>query len=293
MEKNQGLYYLGRVQKGGELDNDLLSESILNPKTIVARNNAWTFIESQGFEKFIFSKLVKFQPSGEVFVVDDEDKTEKKQIEPNLRVAISPFIYIPEYSGICFLNVSNHIYDSNFGKYFSRIVKETNNDFFVDCEVEMIVDMRAFAQRIINLRSIDRIFAKINPPNPLYGPLWERLKDYLERRNTNNLSLDEKSDSNSSLNSKIGDHLRGIIDQTEENPYMPEDVDISDAAILMAADGYGNGKIEGTETNKYVVIKTSETSKNFRFDRDPDPQELYNFALEELVRINDERHLDH
>lgn len=294
MAKNKGLYYLGRVQKGGELDDKLLIDSILNPKTITARNNAWTFIESQGFKSFIFSKLVKFQPSGEVFVVDEEDKTEVKQVEPNLRIAISPFIYIPDYSGICFLNVSNHIYESNFSKYFSRIIKKTNNDFFVDCEVEMIADMRAFAQRIINLGSVDRIFAKVNPPNPLYGPLWEKLKEYLEKRNTNNLSIDEKSDSNSSLNSKISDHLKGVLGQTEENPYQPDDeVDISDAAILMAADGYGNGKVEGTEDNKYIVIKTSETIKNFRFDRDPEPEELYRIAVEELIKINDERHLDH
>lgn len=293
MARNQGIYFLGRIHKGGELDNEALIESILNPASIRTRNNAWTFIESQGFENFVYGKLVKYKPAGEVYIVDEEDKTEEKLIEPNLRIAISPFIYIPEYSGICFLRVSNHVHENNFDKRFSRIIKETNNDFFVDCEVEMVTDLKTFAKRLIELQTIDRIFAKVNPPNPLYGPLWENLKEFLERRRTNNLSIDEKSSGNASLNSKLSDHLTGILNQTEDEPYRPEEVDITDAAILMAADGYGNGKIEGTDRNKIVVIRTSETIKNFKFDREPEPEELYRLALEEFIKINDERHLDH
>lgn len=293
MARNQGVYFLGRVQKGGELDDETLMNSILNPVSIRTRNNAWTFIESQKFDDFIYSKIVKYKPSGEVYVIDEDDKTEEKLIEPNLRVAVSPFIYIPAYSGICFLRISNHIYESNFNKRFSKIIKDTNDDFFVECDVEMVTDLKTFAKRLIDLRTIERIFAKVNPPNPLYGRLWESLKDFLERRRTNQLSIDEKSAGNSSLNTNLKDHLNGILNQSEEEPYQPDGVDISDAAILMAADGYGNGKVEGTDRDKFVVIRTSETIKNFKFDREPEPEELYRLALEEFIQINDERHLEH
>jgi hypothetical protein len=293
MAKNKGIYFLGRVHKGGELDDETIIQSILSPTTIQARNNAWSFIESVEFEDFVFAKLVKFQPKGEVYVINEDENTEEKQPEPNLRVAVSPFIYIPAYSGICFLRVSGHIYENNFDKRFSKIIKDTNNDFFVDCEIEMVTDLKTFAKRLVKLQSIDRIFAKVNPPNPLYGPLWKKLKEYLERRNTNDLKIDENSEENSSLNTNLREHIEGVLSQTKEEPYLPDEVDLTDSAILMAADGYGNGKVEGIDEDKQVVIRTAETIKNFKFQRDPEPEELYNFAVSEFIKINDERHLHH
>jgi hypothetical protein len=68
---------------------------------------------------------------------------------------------------------------------------------------------------------------------------------------------------------------------------------VGDAALLMAADGYGRGKVVGLEQGRTVTIRTSENQKSFLHAKDPTPEELFNAAHEEFSKINDTRQLDH
>jgi hypothetical protein len=68
---------------------------------------------------------------------------------------------------------------------------------------------------------------------------------------------------------------------------------IGDAAILMAADGYGSGLVKGRVGSNFVVIRTSETIRNFSFDKDPTPDDLYEAALNIFETIKRERHMEH
>lgn len=68
---------------------------------------------------------------------------------------------------------------------------------------------------------------------------------------------------------------------------------VGDSAILMAADGYGSGKVVGTEESRTVTIKTSENQKSFVFDGEPSPEELFERAHDEFSKINQDRYLDH
>ncbi len=61
----------------------------------------------------------------------------------------------------------------------------------------------------------------------------------------------------------------------------------------MAADGYGTGTVSGTQEDRTVTIKTSQTVRNFSFSKDPDPWALYEAAADVFERINRERHLEH
>lgn len=102
----QGTYYIGRVLKLGLLDQEKLIEAIKNPDQITYRGNAWTFIDIEEYNEhghhYIFGKLSKFAPDGEVTLVDTVSRSEKTQDEPNLKLASSPFVYIPEHSGVPF-----------------------------------------------------------------------------------------------------------------------------------------------------------------------------------------------
>ena len=80
---------------------------------------------------------------------------------------------------------------------------------------------------------------------------------------------------------------------SEEKIESIKQVDIGDAAILMAADGYGHGHIEGTEGNKMVIVSTRETKLSILFDKEPDPIELKNQVIEIFEDINKKRHMDH
>jgi len=42
-----------------------------------------------------------------------------------------------------------------------------------------------------------------------------------------------------------------------------------------------------------VIIRTSESIKNFRFDKDPTGNELYKKAYDAFKKVNEERKMDH
>ena len=68
--------------------------------------------------------------------------------------------------------------------------------------------------------------------------------------------------------------MQRILGQSSGKPDHDSQVDITDAAMLMAADGYGHGKIIGEQNGEEVVIRTSDTHKSFLFAKEPDPSEL-------------------
>ena len=88
-------------------------------------------------------------------------------------------IYFKEFSGIAYLHVWNSIEDRTFKSRFSRIVREKFDDFFVDCAIEPISDIKTFAEKILGLTAITDIRAKVSPPNPLFGRCWKSLNDYI------------------------------------------------------------------------------------------------------------------
>jgi hypothetical protein len=68
---------------------------------------------------------------------------------------------------------------------------------------------------------------------------------------------------------------------------------VGDAALLMAADGYGRGRVKGLEGAHEAVIRTSDNQKSFLLDGDPQPEVLFEAASVAFKKINDERGLEH
>ena len=292
-----GTYYLGRVIKLGVLNNEKLMEAILYPRPITAWGHAWTFINSEKIKndnsEFVYAKLAKYSPDAEVFVVDPDKGKEIKQDEPNLSIATSPFVYIPEFSGIAFLRVSNHIEPKTFMKRFGSLIKNKYDSFFVDCNIEPIADLRSFAIKLSKLDGIYNISATISPPNPLFGPLWEDLKIYLQKRQTDKMKIQEESADDRNIKTNLPSLVKDISEGLAMESVLQQKVDIGDAAILMAADGYGSGYIKGRQRGEYVTIKTSETIKNFSYLKDVKPIDLFKKAHEILKKIKDDRHMKH
>lgn len=294
----KGTYYAGRVLKLGVLNQDMLLEAIRQPRAVRYRGNAWTFIDVEehqtGNEHFVFGRLSKYAPDGQVGVVDETTRSEKRQVEPNLLVASSPFVYIPEHSGIAFLNVAGQIEVQGFIRRFCEIVEATHDGFFVDCDIELVTNLKTFAAKLLSLEGIFKIEARISPPNPLFSPLWRSLEQYLRGRNTDRMTVVEDAPEAGTLKTELPSLVDLASRQTPEDQFIPENaIPIGDAAILMAADGYGNGIIRGRRGEEVVVIKTSETALNFTFDKTPVPYELYLKAVEVFRRIERQRHMEH
>jgi len=301
--KNTARYYLGRVHKAGHLDQEGLIGAIVNAVSIERRNFNFTFTDAKVFgnkdsPNFIFARLAKYNPRAAVDVVRQEDHKEATANIDNLIDASSPFVFIPRFSGIAYQHISGRLEKDVFERAFSGLISKKYDNFFVSCEIEPITDLRTFIARLSKLEAVKRLQATVKPPNPLFGVCWASLKDYLISRNLEEVSVKEEAQPKGGINTniqKIAEIMiqgEGRIDEVKKllEPYMQG---IGDAAVLMAADGYGKARIEGVEDKKTVIIHTRENQKSFVFGKEPTPDELYERAFAELQAINDERYLDH
>lgn len=293
-------YYLGRVIKGGTLDAEKLIMALQKRASILKTNYSWTITKCQIYgpkdnPDFIFARLAKYEPEGRIDIVDPEKHDELNAQVDNKLIASSPFVYIPQYSGIAYQHIWNAIQQEIFVRRFSEIIESTLDKFFVKAEIDPIIDYRTFVKRLSELERINKISAKVNPPNPLFGILWKQLKEYLKNRDIEELRLIEESKKDKHLLTKLIELLSLFLEKEDRNilTKYSENVDIGDAAVLMAADGYGKAKIEGVKGNHAVIIRTADNMKSFLFDKDPDPKKLYEHAKALLDDINRERYMEH
>lgn len=295
MPSKRGRYYLSRVIKLGNLNQEKLITAILNAPVLQIGKFRWAITDAvdgqQEKPQFIFGKLAKYSDEGHVTVVDPARKSQIDAIAPNLLVASSPFVYLPEFSGLAYLHVWNGIQEDLFPKRFESLIQAAYENFFVDCSVEPVADYRAFAEKIESLERVKELSAKVHPPNPLFGHLWKSLKEYLEKRNAAEVSVKESEVNQQGLRTQLANLLKGILEDPHYTPETPPDV--TDAAMLMAADGYGHGKVVGEEDGAEIVIRTAEAQKSFLFYKEPDPDALAKQAARHFKQVSDERGMQH
>lgn len=105
------------------------------------------------------------------------------------------------------------------------------------------------------------------------------------------MSVKEVSTDSEGIQTGIISLIIGILENPQFDLSTPPD--ITDSALLMAADGYGRGKVIGERKGGKVVIRTSETKKSFLLDKEPTPNELAQEAQEYFSQINQERDMQH
>ena len=291
----RGRYYLARVIKLGELNQARLLDAIINAPIVPMGQYEWTItdVSDQRYSTapYVFGNLAKFSKEGTVKVIDEPGKRQLQALAPNLLEASSPFVYLPQFSGLAHLHVWNGIQEDVFPRRFKAIIEAAFDNFFVDCTIEPIADYRAFLQKLKALDRITELSAKVHPPNPLFGRLWGSLDQYVKKRQAEEVSVREVTENPKGLVTRLAALISGIL----ENPqYAPiAEPDITDAAMLMAADGYGSGKAVGYEGDQEVVIRTSETQKSFLFEKEPAPELLAAAARVHFERISKERDMSH
>lgn len=292
---SQGTYYLGRVVKLGMLTQERFMDAIINSPIISHNKFAWAITDvidaRNEIPSFIFGRLSKFSQEAHQKVVDTMEKSQIDALTKNLLIASAPFVYLPEFSGIAYLHVWNQIQENIFPKRFASIIEAAYSNFFVGCHIEPISDYETFVTKLSEMEHFTEISVRVHPPNPLFGRLWASLKEYVDRRNASELLLEETSKDSAPLETNITYLMRNLA----QNPnFQPEKIpDITDAAILMAADGYGHGKVVGRRNGEIRVVTTSKTKKNFSADKDPDPLMLAQQAITQFKQVSQERSMNH
>ena len=296
----QARYYLGRVVKRGELTAEKVAAAVKDPVTVEYRGTRYSFIdfepigaadEGGGF----YAKLVKYKQQGAVTVVHEERHASLSAEVANLIDAASAFVYVPQFSGLAYRHIWNVLPSDQFERVFKELVEKKYEKFFVGCDVEPITDFRTFVTRLSKLDQITELQATVVPPNPLFGPCWESLSEYLRQRKLDEVQITEQAAGG--IRTRLKDIAAAVLrdDTAASWPELMEPLlgGVGDAAVLMAADGYGRGRVKGTEDGKDVVIRTSENQKSFLFDGDPNPLRLFEYAFDQLQRVSEEQGLKH
>lgn len=292
--------YLGRVIKLGELTSEGVIGAIRESVAVSIRGVRYTFTDFQALgpnnqTQGVYARLAKYRAEGKVDVVRPEVHSMDQEAVENLIDASSPFIYLPQFSGIVYKHVWN-LKREQFIRAFCALVEAGEHNFFVRCDVEPVTDLRTFVTRLSRLEKITLLQASVKPPNPLFGPCWKPLKDYLRKRRLDEVTIKEQSMAGITTRvPEIATRMSvGNATVKDVQELMEPLLDgVGDSALLMAADGYGNGKVVGKEENRTVTIKTSENQKSFVFDGEPSPEELFERAHGEFSQINQDRYLGH
>jgi hypothetical protein len=269
------------------------------PKPFFDGSNTWNIVavETLPFENtsFIFGKLSKIKPDATVKVMTQNYSKEIEKDEPDMVISSSEFVYIPDYSGIAFHSIPNHIEPKKFVQIFTRIIEDSLGAFFVQCELNLIDDLTSFLKKLDSIQEINRIKISVNPPNPLYGKFWKSLKEYLEGRNAEELTMVESS-KKKNLRTRIKELLALLVEGNEEkiDEYIKQNQSsLLDLGILMSLDGYGSGRIDGTTNGKHEFVKTHEKILHFSLPPDPEAEDIFQAAEKVLRRISDERYMGH
>ncbi|WP_417805193.1 hypothetical protein [Thalassospira lucentensis] len=247
--------------------------------------------ERESETPYVFGKLAKYAKDGHATVIDEKSKSQVDADVPNLLIASSPFLYLPEFSGIAYLHVWNQVEEQVFTRRFKSIIEEAYGRFFVHCDIEAVADYETFTARLRKLDVVNEIKAKVQPPNPMFGRLWAGLNQYIDERNAEEVQVKEKASTKMGLNSSLVELMEQLLESPDYEPDEPPA--IGDAAILMAADGYGKGQVSGLEDGTLVFVKTSDARKSFVYSRDPVPTELASKVEALFIAITKERDMKH
>jgi len=298
MPKGEAVFYVGRVVKTG-FDNKEFVEALLEPKPSYDNEIVWSIIEveqiTQDNKLYIKGELSKAKPDARVTVLNTDLSKKEEKEEPRLVQGISEFVYIPEFSGIAFRSIPNQIEPKAFIRIFTKIIENTLGNFFVQCEIKMLDDLKSFYDRLSLMDSIEIIKARVKPPNPLFGKLWESLKKYLGERKLDELQLKEVA-KKKGINSKIKELIKLILEGDEqkiEEYIRNNQISITDLALLMSLDGYGDGRLDGKQGQKHFFIKTHEKIVHFSLPTEHDFTAIYNETSTILKEISDERYMEH
>lgn len=293
-------YYLARVIKRANLTSEGIASAMQDSVTVEYRGTKYGFIDFRSFNTSrgapaYYAKLAKYKQQGSVGVVREEHHTSEEAEVRNMIDAASPFVYLPEFSGLAYRNIWNKLTGDQFLKMFKELVESKHEKFFVGCDVEVVADLRTFVFRLAKIDKIMQIRAKVSPPNPLFGPCWKSLGDYMRKRNVAEVEIVEQSDNG--IDTKLKEIATAVLNEEQPDQLVermePLLEGIGDAAILMATDGYGHGQVKGLEEGKEIVVRTAESQKSFVFDADPDPKLLCEHAAGAFFKINSERGLKH
>jgi hypothetical protein len=291
-------YNLSRLVKGGVLDASKVIEALKNSPSVTSRDFAWTLtdvaediVTDEGTtHRYTFGRLAKYDPDALIDIVDESSRSTTQRLEPNMQKAASDFVYLPDSAVFGHRHVWNEIRPSDFRQHVADLIVAFHAGFFVQCAIEPIADLSLFLSKLAQLEKVTELKANVSPPNPLFGMFWSNLDKYLAERRLRSLTIKENAKLNDSVPTQAPEIARRIeAGNVEEGNPAP----IGDAAVLMAADGYGRAEVGGTRNGQTIIVKTKDNAISITLPASVTPAELALAVVKEVKRLESKRGLIH
>ncbi len=295
-KRNEGTYFLARVTLHGKLKEKGLESALAGSAIIQVGKYLWTVTDSSpgalaDGTSYVFGFLTKYRSQGQVEVVDAERKRVEARVASDLVEAKSPFMYIPSRAAIAHCLVWNKIDDKAFRDRLHDLIM-SRDWFFADLQIEAIANLDSFVLMASKIEKVTEVEAKVFPSNPLWGPLWRKLRKYISDRKLGEISISERAAAGDSIRSD----LVGVVQKSPAGEVAEgaESLDsVADQAVLMAAAGYGKGKIVGMSGDVVVTVKTSQVVASFMYSKIPSPDGLAARVVQELNLVEKKTGLSH
>jgi len=291
-------YNLSRIVKGGTLDVPKVIQALLTSPSIRSREFAWmitdviegTIAYDSASHRYLFGRLAKYDPTALIDTVDEPSHTTTQRLEPNLQKAASDFVYLPDSAVFGHRHVWNEIRPKDFRDHVAELVIAFHQGFFVECELHAIADLSLFLSKLGRIDQVTELKANVSPPNPLFGKFWENLDKYMADRRLRRLSIKEVAKLGQVIPTTAPEIARRI---EAENTIDGEPAPTGDAAVLMAADGYGTAEVAGTRDSQAVVVKTKDNAISITLPANVLAEELALAVVREVTSLEKRRGLTH
>lgn len=295
----KGRFYFSRIVKGGVIDKVGVQAAILNAESVESNRFAWTIVNTQPLDttsynkkrhRYIGGELAKYDPDAVVPVVNEQTRKVVLQDEPNMARASSMFVYFPDHEIFLHHHVWNEIRDRDFQARMAQLIEAFFGGFFAECELHTVSDYTRFVGKLAALDTVTELSASVRPPNPLFSPFWSELKDYLSKRRLRRMKVTETAVAGNSVATDAPEIARRL---TESGELPTTTAMIGDAALLMAADGYGRAEVTGQRDGREVTVSTRSNALQIKVSLDATYAELASAGIRELVRMEQQRKLRH
>jgi len=259
MPPNIHTYYFGRLNLMGVWPNkrEFLYNALRSGVVESKRNFKYGIfdvreISLQG-QVFVYGRLVKYKPVLEGEVVDEQKGKVVEGGLPHGVVAKSDFFLHYQSEVIAYRPIANRLSDSQFREMFARLIEAAHHNFFVSAALELIEEEFGIIEAVKKFQVIQRIVVEVHPTNPSNRKTYQRIDERLKRLRAQKMKQSVEG-GESGLNK---DALEG------DDIY---------AGLVMAADGYGKGRVQGVLDGAKVTISTGQSpvKKEVLFSESPE-----------------------
>lgn len=274
MPHNVHTFLFGRLNVLGKWDNkrSFLHQALSSGEIEKQRKFKYGIFNVEDLsldgEIFASGQLVKYKPLLEGEIVDE---TKKQVVEgglPDGVVAKSDFFLHYASGIIAYRPITNRLSEKQFRGMFSRLIEAGHYNFFISAEIRLIEEEYGIIEAVKKFDVIRRISIELHPTNPSNRDLYRCIDERLKKLRAESMRQ--------IVEAKEGGLNKDAL--SEDEVYK---------GIVMAADGYGRGRVQGILDGASVTISTGQSPvKKDILDTD-NPKEDLSQLMEAFRKIWD------